>query len=200
MAPNLKEFEWAGWDGKTYEPPVPGHWLVEIRTVDGNYNAGKAKVFIWEKGETPHQITHYRVIRMVDGDNAVPTRDGWVEWKGGPRPLVTQIMCEVKFRDGAGRKDFAGKFRWEWSGNYTEAVRDIVSYRILPFCDGPLTRIADEAKLVNRHDLAAAARALVNEVRQIEGPGGKMTDIWTVSRPALRGLIDALMAHEKEVF
>jgi hypothetical protein len=195
--------QWKPWKGETIVPPVPGQWLVEVRSNSGRYAAGKAGGFLWRKGSADTYIVEYRVIRRTHEGGVMPTSDGWVSWKGGPSPHTPNTMVEVKYRDGAGRKDFAGKFRWGWAGNCADAVRDIVSYRVsierTPMREVGVTQSRGER--INRGlVLIESARALVNEARQIEGPGGKMSDIWVVSRPALRGLIDALMAVEKEVF
>lgn len=53
--------------------------------------------------------------------------DGWIEWRGGARPVDGDKMVEVKFRRGDVEFDIASCFSWP----HYEADVDIVAYRLL---------------------------------------------------------------------
>ncbi len=53
--------------------------------------------------------------------------EGWVEWKGGDRPVPARCSVEVKFRDDSLEIDWPKNLRW----HYLDKSDDIVAYRIV---------------------------------------------------------------------
>ena len=54
--------------------------------------------------------------------------DGWNEWGGGKRPVISGKQVEVKFRGGEGCIALSGELDWR----DTESCGDIIAYRIIP--------------------------------------------------------------------
>lgn len=54
--------------------------------------------------------------------------DGWIEWGGGKRPVISGKQVEVKFRGGEGCIALSGQLDWR----DTESCGDIIAYRIIP--------------------------------------------------------------------
>lgn len=54
--------------------------------------------------------------------------DGWIEWGGGKRPVISGKQVEVKFRGGEGCIALSGELDWR----DTESCGDIIAYRIIP--------------------------------------------------------------------
>jgi len=54
--------------------------------------------------------------------------DGWIEWSGGKRPVLSGKQVEVKFRGGEGCIALSGELDWR----DTESCGDIIAYRIIP--------------------------------------------------------------------
>jgi len=54
--------------------------------------------------------------------------EGWIEWGGGKRPVISGKKVEVKFRGGEGCIALSGELDWR----DTESCGDIIAYRIIP--------------------------------------------------------------------
>ena len=54
--------------------------------------------------------------------------EGWIEWVGGKRPVLSGKQVEVKFRGGEGCIALSGELDWR----DTESCGDIIAYRIIP--------------------------------------------------------------------
>lgn len=54
--------------------------------------------------------------------------DGWIEWKGGERPIHAATLVRVKLRSGSVWQWPAGSCRWE----HAQPQSDIVAYKVLP--------------------------------------------------------------------
>lgn len=54
--------------------------------------------------------------------------DGWIEWGGGKRPVISGKQVEVKFRGGEGCIAMSAELDWRDTGS----CGDIIAYRIIP--------------------------------------------------------------------
>ncbi len=75
------------------------------------------------------RISYYRVMAKAEAEIPVaqPDADGWIDWKGGDRPMNASEVVEVRFRDGIiGGKRLAASWVWR----HTADDNDIVAYRI----------------------------------------------------------------------
>ncbi|MGC0858465.1 hypothetical protein WKG86_05585 [Pantoea agglomerans] len=54
--------------------------------------------------------------------------DGWIEWKGGKRPVDSDCVVGIRYRDGEEDAGVAGYQSWR---HYSEQD-DIIAYRIIP--------------------------------------------------------------------
>ena len=58
---------------------------------------------------------------------ALPIADeGWIEWKGGDRPVVAGVIVDTKWRNGTIYTDNAACFGWD----HISEQYDIIAYRI----------------------------------------------------------------------
>lgn len=74
----------------------------------------------------------HRAITSVKDDpaNSVPDPDGWIEWKGGDRPVAGDTLVCVRFACGEQSPLECEANVWCWShGNCPEY--DIIAYRVV---------------------------------------------------------------------
>lgn len=55
--------------------------------------------------------------------------EGWIEWKGGSRPVPLWQSLEVRLRSGNFRSGQTAAY-WVWQ--HTGGINDIIAYRIIP--------------------------------------------------------------------
>lgn len=75
----------------------------------------------------PSAITDEIARPRAVGEQQAPEA-GWIEWNGGPRPVMRAAKVEVRYRDG--EVDSGGAGAWEWT--HVGASYDIVAYRLSP--------------------------------------------------------------------
>lgn len=78
---------------------------------------------------------------------AAPDADGWIEWKGGPRPVDPETMVQVRLRSdqpGCYRAPGPAKLL-AWEHDLADPFGDIVAYRIISCRRTPDTKPASPA-------------------------------------------------------
>ena len=71
-------------------------------------------------------------IAAVEQTDAAPAADagGWIEWKGGERPVPADCVVRIKFHDDDVDTIEAGLVRWNWDFD-GKSGGDIIAYRVV---------------------------------------------------------------------
>lgn len=74
----------------------------------------------WQRDESPYDIVAYKVV------------DGWIDWKGGPRPVKADTKVAVKMfgTEAVSKQHTAGVWDWTWRGIDEPRAGDIVAYKV----------------------------------------------------------------------
>jgi hypothetical protein len=92
----------------------------------------------WDKLAPLAHLVHDRLDNTKDGPPDAPKLPqgeervdaaGWIEWKGGHRPIHPDAFIEVRLRDGSRHTGRAGDRRW--SHDPMVGTYDIVAYRVV---------------------------------------------------------------------
>lgn len=75
----------------------------------------------WQPIPAPPQQPTTDTYRQIDND-------GWVEWGGGKRPVDSDCVVGIRYRDGEEDAGVAGYQSWRHYGEED----DIIAYRIIP--------------------------------------------------------------------
>jgi hypothetical protein len=79
-----------------------------------------------------HQITHWKPMspppQPQPSTNPQIDNDGWVEWRGGKRPVGSAVMVATMCRNGACAPPELAVY-WEWGHNNSDL--DIIAYRVI---------------------------------------------------------------------
>lgn len=74
----------------------------------------------WRREQVDKIIAEKKAAPIADAD-------GWIEWKGGKRPVDMDVRVEVRFRSGSTAIDEAGWWNWAHLGD----DYDIIAYRVV---------------------------------------------------------------------
>ena len=148
-----------------------GKWTSAV-----NYENGrKCRIVDGEKLNEICLDWHQTIVTREQYAEAVAERNGWIQWKGGERPVHRGCHVEVKLRNGDTVRRDAGNFSW-WYLGCRDA--DIIAYRVIEKAGNP----SIEQLTADYHAKAAEADRLQD-----------------VADEALKAADDALLALEKAV-
>lgn len=54
--------------------------------------------------------------------------DGWIEWRGGERPVDILVMVQTKLRSG---KVMPSEVACYWGWQHNQSINDIIAYRVI---------------------------------------------------------------------
>lgn len=58
-------------------------------------------------------------------------KDGWIEWKGGERPVGPDVIVDVRFRAGDVRRGPANEYYWRpFKNPAANPAAEIIAYRL----------------------------------------------------------------------
>ena len=102
---------------------LPGFELADVeRRVDGKYSYSETE-WCWKSWQASRQALEIALPILEQQERG----DGWIEWGGGKRPVISGKQVEVKFRGGEGCIALSGELDWR----DTESCGDIIAYRII---------------------------------------------------------------------